>query len=241
MRPAAAHPPARPGGLEWAPYEPTTLPGSGLRGMSESVAERTEKETARVEAFSDGVFAIAVTLLVLEFKVPHDAGRSLRELLLAQWPSYFAFVTSFATIGIMWINHHRMFNYLRRTDHGLLILNAVLLLGVTFVPYPTAVVATYLGHEGQKTAAAFLAVTYIGIAIAFNLLWRYASSSRRPRLLRVPPDDPGVLAIRSAYRFGPLYYVATLILAAWDGRASVALNLAIAIYWALPPRRSAAE
>ena len=210
--------------------------------MSQSVGERTEKETARVEAFSDGVFAIAVTLLVLEFKVPHDSGRDLWKVLLGQWPSYFAFVTSFATIGIMWINHHRMFNYLRRTDHTLLILNALLLLGVTFVPYPTAVVATYLGHEGQKTAAAFLAVTYVALAIAFNLLWRYASSARRPpHLLRVPHDDPGVQAIRAAYKFGPLYYVATLILAVWDARASVALNLALAIYWALPPRERAAE
>jgi len=196
-----------------------------------------EKETARVEAFSDGVFAIAITLLVLEMKVPHTAGAALWPQLLAQWPSYFAFITSFATIGIMWLNHHRMFGFIGRIDHPLLILNGVLLLGVTFVPYPTSVVASYLGHDGERPAACFLATTYILIAIAVNLLWRYASSeSRKPRLLRVPPDDPHVAALRGSYRFGPLYYLATLALAFVSAPASVGLNLALAVYWALPAR-----
>jgi uncharacterized membrane protein len=201
-----------------------------------------EKETARVEAFSDGVFAIAITLLVLEMKVPHTAGAALWSQLLAQWPSYFAFVTSFATIGIMWLNHHRMFGFIGRIDHPLLILNGVLLLGVTFVPYPTSVVASYLGHDGERAAACFLAITYILIAIAFNLLWRYASSdSRKPRLLRVPPDDPHVGALRASYRFGPLYYLATLALAFVSAPASVGLNLALAVYWALPTRPAEAR
>ena len=203
--------------------------------MSE-VPERIEKETARIEAFSDGVFAIAITLLVLEIKVPHEAGHALWKQLLEQWPSYFALVTSFATIGIMWINHHHMFNLIGRTNPTLLLLNGVLLLGMIFVPYPTAVVAAYLGHEGAKAAACFLAITYILIAIAFNLLWRYASSERRkPRLLRVPPDDPRVVAIRNSYRLGPFMYLATLLAAFWDARASVGLNLAFAVYWANPP------
>ena len=199
------------------------------------MSEQAEKETARLEAFSDGVFAIAITLLVLEMKVPPAAGHDLWRRLLAQWPSYFAFVTSFATIGIMWLNHHRLFNLIGRTDHRLMLLNGVLLLGVTFVPYPTSVVAAYLGHDGSKAAAAFLAITYILIAIAFNLLWRYTSSeARTPRLLRVPGDHPAVRAIHLSYRFGPLYYLATLVLAFWDARASVGLNLALAVYWALP-------
>src|SRR5204863_6829827 len=114
-----------------------------------------EKETQRLEAFSNGVFAIAITLLVLEMKVPHDAGLGLGRALLDGWPSYFGFLTSFATIGIMWINHHRIFRLVGRIDHTLLILNGLLLLGVTFVPYPTAVLATYLGHPGDRIAAAF--------------------------------------------------------------------------------------
>ncbi len=212
--------------------------GSGMSEHgTERATERIEKETARVEAFSDGVFAIAITLLILEIKVPHEAGHDLWRRLLAEWPSYFAFVTSFATIGIMWMNHHRMFNLIARINPMLMIWNGVLLLGVTFVPYPTAVVAEYLGHDGAKAAASFLAITYILIAIAFNLLWGYASSAaRKPRLLRVPPGDAQVQAIRSAYRLGPLYYLVTLIAALWDAQVSVGLNLALAVYWAKPPR-----
>ena len=201
------------------------------------MSEASEKETGRIEAFSDGVYAIAITLLVLEIKVPGGAGLDLWKVLLAEWPSYFAFATSFATIGIMWINHHRMFNLIGRADPMLMILNGLLLMGVTFVPFPTAVVAGYLGQPGDKAAASFLAVTYIGIAIAFNLLWNYTASSRRnPRLLRVHEDHPTVRAIQASYRFGPLYYVATLIAAFLDARLSVGLNLALAVYWALPPR-----
>jgi uncharacterized membrane protein len=135
-----------------------------------------------------------------------------------------------------------MFGFIGRIDHPLLILNGVLLLGVTFVPYPTSVVASYLGHDGERAAACFLAITYILIAIAFNLLWRYASSdSRKPRLLRVPPDDPHVGALRASYRFGPLYYLATLALAFVSAPASVGLNLALAVYWALPTRPAEAR
>jgi uncharacterized membrane protein len=100
-------------------------------------------DTARTEAFSDGVFAIAITLLVLDIKVPHDLpeNTSLLRALLNQWPIYMAFLTSFATIGIMWLNHHRMFRYIRRVDHWFLVLNGLLLLGVTFVPFPTSLAA----------------------------------------------------------------------------------------------------
>jgi len=92
-------------------------------------AAAAAKETARIEAFSDGVFAIAITLLVLDLKVPHDMaeGRDLAAALWRQWPAYLAFVTSFATICIMWINHRRMFTLIGRADDGLLVLNGLLL------------------------------------------------------------------------------------------------------------------
>src|SRR5882672_2129896 len=94
-------------------------------------------ETGRIEAFSDGVFAIAITLLVLDLKVPRalQDGRTLASSLGAMWPSYLAFVTSFATILIMWINHHRMFTLIGRADDRVMFYNGLLLLGVTVVPF----------------------------------------------------------------------------------------------------------
>src|ERR671922_86848 len=115
-------------------------------------ASHMTSETARIEAFSDGVFAIAITLLVLELKVPLDGPLSVA--LRRQWPSYIAFLLSFTFIGIMWVNHHRLFTQIRRADDGLLFLNLLLLLGVTVVPFPTSVLARHLGTVEGRTAAA---------------------------------------------------------------------------------------
>ena len=108
-----------------------------------------EKETGRVEAFSDGVFAIAITLLILEIKVPklpHESPpAALAEALLALWPSFLAFLLSFFAILIMWINHHRLFELIRKTDSIFMMLNGFLLMLVTVVPFPTAVLAEYFG------------------------------------------------------------------------------------------------
>ena len=164
-------------------------------------------ETTRIEAFSDGVFAIAITLLVLDLKTPSVtlAGARLSELLLAQWPAYLAFLTSFATILIMWINHHRIFTLVGRSDDRLLFYNGLLLLGVTLVPFPTSLVAEFLRRDGARTAALVFNGTYIFIAVAFNLLWRTAAVN--DRLLHDNANRAAVNAIFEAYRYGPIWYV----------------------------------
>src|SRR5271169_5837162 len=135
-------------------------------------------ETARVEAFSDGVFAIAITLLVLEIKIPAPGAAPLARQLVRQWPSYVSFVIGFLVIGIMWINHHRMFTTIKRSDTVLMLLNLLLLLGVTALPFPTAVLAAHLGTPGERTAVMLFNGTCVFIAIAFNGMWRYAVSKR---------------------------------------------------------------
>src|SRR5213593_915772 len=95
-------------------------------------------ETSRIEAFSDGVFAIAITLLILDVHVPTISQGNLGSALTRQWPTYVAYLISFSFIGIMWVNHHRLFNHIRRSDNGLLFSNLLLLLGVTIVPFPTS-------------------------------------------------------------------------------------------------------
>jgi TMEM175 potassium channel family protein len=194
-------------------------------------------ETGRIEAFSDGVIAIAITLLVLDIKVPRDLPESVSLLgaLLAQWPSYFAFATSFATIGIMWINHHRMFSLIQRADQMLLVLNGLLLMCITIVPFPTSLLAEYLGESQERTAALVYSGTFFVTAIVFNVLWRYAS--HKNRLIDPRSDPAAVRGISRQYAFGPLVYLAAFVLAFFSATASLALNMLLALFFAIPARR----
>ena len=204
-----------------------------------TVGERDE--TTRVEAFSDGVFAIAITLLVLEIRVPEQVvgGAGLARALADLWPSYLAFFTSFATIGIMWVNHHRLFTLIRRCDHWLLVANLCLLLWVSFLPFPTAVVARSLTGSPQaaRTAALFFSGTFVAVAVAFNLLWRYAAA--RGHLLDESISVESIRAQTKQYAFGPLWYLAAFALAFVSVPASLGLNVVLALFFALPLRASA--
>jgi uncharacterized membrane protein len=190
-----------------------------------------QTETSRIEAFSDGMFAIAITLLILEVKVPVPAAGHLWQALVKQWPSYLAFLLSFVYIGVMWMNHHRMFTHIRRSNDTLLVLNLLLLLGVTAVPFPTAVLAANLGTADQRTGAVFYNAVFIYIAIFFNVLWRYAVSHE----LLDKNMSASATSISRQYAVGPLMYVVCLGLAFVDVRVSVGVNIALAIFFALPP------
>jgi uncharacterized membrane protein len=192
-------------------------------------------ETGRIEAFSDGVFAIAITLLILEIRIPAVSDGNLSTQLARQWPSYLSFTISFAFIGIMWINHHQLFTRIRHSDHALLILNLLLLFGVCVVPFPTAVLAAHLGHSDQRAAAVLYNATYVFVALCFNLLWRYAEWQKR-RLLGSEATESAVERIGRLYSVVPLVYVICLGLAFVSVRASLALNGALACFFALPPR-----
>ena len=196
-----------------------------------------EKETGRLEAFSDGVFAVAITLLVLNLHLPgaslSDGG--LGPQIFAQWPTFAAFVTSFATIGIMWINHHRLFTHIKRVDTPLMLLNLLLLMLIVFVPFPTALLAEYTVQPNQHFAAFLYCGTFIVLAICFNLLWRYASYKNR--LLDKKADPEAIQAITRQDRFGPLFYLVAFGLAWVYVPASIAANLLLALFFALPGRK----
>lgn len=189
-------------------------------------------ETARIEAFSDGVFAIAVTLLILEVKIPGAGAGPLSRLLLQQWPSYVAFVLSFSFIGIMWINHHRLFNHIRRSSDMLMILNLLLLLGVSAIPFPTAVLAIHLRGPDARLAAVLYNGVYVVVAIFFNILWRYALSHH---LIGQEVDRVSADRISKQYAGGPLLYLLCTGAAWFSVTASLALNFALAMFFALPP------
>jgi uncharacterized membrane protein len=140
----------------------------------------------RLEAFSDGVFAIAITLLVLEIAVPLGAEEDLVSALLALWPAYLAYVVSFLTIGWVWIGHSAITSHLERSDGLFLRLNLLLLLAVAFLPFPTALMGEYFGvSEPERIAVVFYGVVLIVIALLIEVLWRYARGAhelRRPDL-----------------------------------------------------------
>lgn len=195
---------------------------------------------ARTEALSDGVFAIAVTLLILEIEVPEGDALSNRELaarLLGLWPSLFAFVLSFATIFVTWINHHGLFGLLRETDRWLLFANGFLLLVVTFIPFPTALLAGHLEGPGANAAAVVYCGTNVLLNVGFNVLWLTAV---RRDLTEESAGRRRVESIRRAYAVAFVVYVAAAVLAWFLPLAGVVVSSLLWVLWArlsYSPRR----
>jgi uncharacterized membrane protein len=190
-------------------------------------------DTGRLETFADGVMAIAITLLILEVRVPeHESGR-LGHALLDAWPSYAAYVTSFLTIGVIWVNHHRMFNVIERSTHAFLMLNVVFLMAVSFLPFPTALVADAIrAHDGVRIATFVYGGTMVLIAVMFNLVWGYASAGHR--LLVEGLELESIRKGTRSYRRGPLLYLVLTLLAVINPFISLAAFAALAAYWLLP-------
>ena len=190
------------------------------------------KETTRVEAFSDGVFAIAITLLVLDLRVPHAGGSvNLSVILTDQWPSFVAFFNSFLTILIIWMNHHNLFNHIVRTNNVFMLWNGMLLLCNTFLPFPTSLVAEYYGHSGEIIATAIYTGTFFLMSISFNGVWRYASANHR--LLSHSVTDEQVASINRQYVVGPAFYGLSFLLSFVNVTAALVLTIAIAIFYAV--------
>ena len=188
-------------------------------------------ETSRVEAFSDGVFAIAITLLILAVGIEQSlAEGNLRHQLLHLWPAYIAYAVSFLTIGIMWVNHHQIFRHFERVDRPLLLLNILLLMCISFTPFPTRIVADHAQNAGDRQAAAVLyGLTMTLTAICFFAVWIYGTR----RLLRADTDMREVSGITRSYLPGAPTYAFATALAFVSSVASLILFGAIAIFYAI--------
>lgn len=203
--------------------------------MSETPQPGLGMSAGRLEAFSDGVLAIVITLLILEIKVPLGAHGDLGHALAEQWPQYVAYLTSFFIVGIIWLNHHATINLLARTDHRLQVLNLLLLLPVTVLPWPTAVLAEYTreGTAGdQRSAVLLYGVTSTGMAVAFNVMWRYLL---RHRELHKPGLSQALLAVRNRrYNIGLAAYPVATLLGLVSVPLFLALMLGLALMYLLP-------
>jgi uncharacterized membrane protein len=191
------------------------------------------RKPGRLVAFSDGVFAITVTLLVLEIRPPTDYSKLLHGL-VALWPSYLAYVLTFFFIGQVWANHHVMFDHIRVADRVILLLNTLLLMIVAFLPFATSVLAGALrSRHGLGTAVVFYGITFDATALTFNAIWQYA---RRHRLLSETLDPAGARAIGRRFQLALAWLTTGALLGLPIPVLGVAVIAAFNIYYWLPIR-----
>jgi uncharacterized membrane protein len=192
-------------------------------------------KTNRLEAFSDGVFAVAITLLVLEIHVP--GGEHLWHDLKEEWPSFAAFFVSFWVIGIIWVNHHGVFDHLKRADRGVLYLNLLLLMTVVFIPFSTALMAEHLKSGADEEVAALVySGAFLALAIAFGLLWTYITRHRKS--LGVELTDEQVRRTTLVFLIGNPIYAVAVVFAFISPAAVLVINALLALYYLVVGIRS---
>lgn len=201
-----------------------------------------EKETGRIEAFSDGVFAIALTLLAIDLRAPVLEiinNVSLMEAVVERWTEYFAFANSFIVVLLMWICHHSIFKVVRKTDTRFMLANGLALFFVAAVSYPTSLLAKFLMTDAATTAAVFYAGYLVMANCAFVILWR--TVSRNKKLLKVNTTNDEITRLsRSLYTTLPIYIVAALLafVSAW---ITVTITTLLWIYWAATLRNECVD
>lgn len=197
-------------------------------------AQPHELPLGRLEGFSDGVFAIVITLLVLELSVGPDAGEHLLESILHEWPAYLAYLTSFMTIGVIWLQHSSITATLRRADSTLYRLNLLVLLLASFIPFPTKLVAEFFGdREPERVAVVFYGLVLLALAVALTAFVRYAAEHTR-----LVKDEVEAEAVEAALVHQPSFLLYGLGIAVGLVLPSigVVLYLITALYLGIPAR-----
>jgi TMEM175 potassium channel family protein len=182
-----------------------------------------------MEAFSDGVFAVAITVLVFNLLPIGDHQALTTKVLLDAWPAYAAYVISFLTIGIMWMNHHTILGHVARVDRTLLVLNLFLLLGVVAIPFPTELVAGHLLHSGGKIAAVSYGLVMIAISAGFSAVWVYVAT--HAEWLGAPLPREALRQSIPGFTLGGAAYVAGTLVALLSAPAALAIYGLLAVYY----------
>jgi uncharacterized membrane protein len=195
--------------------------------------------TGRLEAFSDGVFAIAVTLLVLDIGISATAGHDLLGAIRGLWPSYLAYVASFSTIGAAWLAHNAITEYLERADAAFVRLNLLLLLIVSFLPFPTRLVAEYIRQDkAERVAVTFYGIVLVLATTMLLVLWRYAV---RAKLVRPDLADEEIELLTERLTPGLGAYLVLIVSGLFLPVIAVIGFLGIALYYIIPFRRLTAR
>jgi len=193
-------------------------------------------KTARLEAFSDAVFAVAITLLILEINIPE--GEHLWEQLKDQWPSFASFFVSFWVIGIIWVNHHGLLDHLKRIDRPVLYLNLLVLMTVVFIPFSTALMAEHLkpGESDETVAAIVYALAFLAMGLAFNVFWTYIVKHRRELGVEIPDEEVRRMSV--GFMIGTPLYAVALIMAFISPAVVLIMIAAVAGYYMVAGMRS---
>jgi len=195
--------------------------------------------TGRLEAFSDGVFAIAITLLILDIGVSSNAGHDLLHVIGSLWPSYLAYVASFSTIGAAWLGHNAITEYLERADAAFVRLNLLLLLIISFLPFPTRLVAEYIHQDrAERVAVTFYGIVLVLATTMLLVLWRYAV---RAKLVRPDLADEEIELLTQRLTPGLAAYLVLIVSGLFVPVIAVVGFLAIALYYIIPFRRLSAS
>jgi uncharacterized membrane protein len=203
-----------------------------MTGRSHREPDLGERDPKRVIAFSDGVIAIAVTLLVLNLRPPDDT-RHLVHGLLALWPSYVSYIITFMLVGNVWANHHVMFDHIRHADRMVLFLNCVLLMDIAVIPFAAAVLAnSFRAGQGERTAVVVHGIVFELAAALFNVIWWYARRDRR--LLASTIDAAGVRSITRRFLLGLAWIGGGTLLGALLPLLGVAMFASFIIFFWLP-------
>ena len=223
--------------------EPQPVAASEPQPAAEAAPETRPRRrgfrTGRLEAFSDGVFAIAVTLLVLDIGVSATAGQDLGAAIRGLWPSYLAYVASFSTIGAAWLGHNAITEYLERADAAFVRLNLLLLLFVSFLPFPTRLVAEFIHRDrAERVAVTFYGIVLLLSSVLLQVLWRYAV---RAHLVRPDTADEEVELLTERLTPGLGAYVVLIISGLFLPIIAVVGFLGIALYYIIPFRRLSAS
>ena len=219
--------------------QPATAPEPQPGAEAAPAPRRRGFRTGRLEAFSDGVFAIAVTLLVLDIGVSATAGQDLGAAIRGLWPSYLAYVASFSTIGAAWLGHNAITEYLERTDAAFVRLNLLLLLFVSFLPFPTRLVAEFIHQaKAERVAVTFYGIILLLSSVLLQVLWRYAV---RAHLVRPDTADEEVELLTERLTPGLGAYVVLIVTGLFVPIIAVIGFLGIALYYIIPFRRLSAS
>ncbi|WP_020594636.1 TMEM175 family protein [Spirosoma panaciterrae] len=196
------------------------------------MADFQESETLRMETFSDGVFAIDITLLTFQLKTPSlraaTSNQSLALALFHQWPNYIAYFISFTTIFIIWLNHHRMYNVIQRSDVRFMFYNGLLLLLVSIIPFTTSLLADYINTPAHSLSAALYMFLFAGISGVLFVMWNYATANYR--LLKRPAGDVRIQSIRTSHLVSVITYTFAAVVSFLLPFLSILVGLVMVVY-----------